>query len=107
MSDTNLLYDRWVERRARNEPKKLTCPFGHKMRIQEPGVWYCDHELCKALMVRFKIPGSYKLHEGTDSLIFSEEENSDYINGKEPLSNLIRRKLSEPTTKRRTDNPFP
>lgn len=71
------------------------CPFGHKMQVIEPCVWFCSDPFCKALAVRIGFPGSYKFHHGINFFYFSYEDAKDYLDGKQALVDLVEPKLVE------------
>ena len=60
------------------------CTFQHRMRQTEPGVWYCDDDICHVLVVSFD-----RIQNERGWIGFSEDECQDYLAGKQTLRELI------------------
>ena len=66
------------------------CMFNHSMRRIESRSWFCDHPKCRLLVVSpGNRPGLYQYHQGTNYLVFCEEEAQDYLQGKKTLLELV------------------
>ena len=89
------LIDRFFDPSRKRPLEPRSCEFQHPMRPIEPGAWFCDHPMCKALLVHFDVPACYNMHKGTRFLAFTEQEAKDYLAGRQTLRQLVLTRIND------------